>query len=602
RWALSNNSISGSGVASSTQGYGYWLWSVDNNQNAGGTPYVGAISGGTVSAVDVGLYLHNVDTDAATNYGIARTGAHASIANVTMNVKAGGMGIQVKDSTSWATANIAPLVAKRNVSLNVGSGVTINGGAKGLVLEEAFASVDTVSGLSFNGQTASYIELVANTSNIDATAASFEGKTGATASVAENLAIEDKMVHKQDNAAIGLIRVKNDELFVTANSGSIARGITNSDVGDTLYIGAGTYNGTVALNKVVNLVGVGAGTVINGGGANGINVTVSGTNASTPLAVRNLTITGASRGVNVNNNASYLTFDGITFTGNTSTGLSLDVASTSTGVTVANSQFINNGSVGIKVHSTGVANNLTITGNTFTNNVGGGFYSGDGDSTVPVNLTGMTMSNNTFTGNGQANNQAAIYIERMTDSAITDNTFVNNGIAANPRAIVINLKWRDYSNVTISRNVASETRGVATNGYGLWLAARNDGTTYAPVPASLSNAIISENEFSGFYTGVGIANNVKWPSTTITNNKISGGTVGLAMLGSGSSDTLAIRNNSITDAAAYLVYNDTENGLLDVTNNWFGAGLFDIYFYGNVVYDQTLDNGTDSNSNAGFQP
>jgi hypothetical protein len=83
---------------------------------------------------------------------------------------------------------------------------------------------------------------------------------------------------------------------------------------------------------------------------------------------------------------------------------------------------------------------------------------------------------------------------------------------------------------------------------------------------------------------------------------INGGTVGLAMLGSTSSDTLAIRNNSITDAAVYLVYNDTENGLLDVTDNWFGAGLPDIYFYGYFVYDQTLDNGTDNSSTPGFQP
>jgi hypothetical protein len=429
---------------------------------------------------------------------------------------------------------------------------------------------------------------------------SFEGKTGAQASVAENLAIEDKLAHKQDNAAIGLIRVKNDELFVTANSGSIQRGITNSDAGDTLYIGAGTYNGTVSLNKVVNLVGVGATTVINGGGSNGINVTVSGADASTPLAVRNLMITGAARGINVNNNANYLTFDGLRFEGNTSTGLSLDVSSTSTGVTVSNSVFINNSGVGIKVHSTGVANNLTITGNTFTNNVGGGFYSGDGNSSVPVNLTGMTMSNNAFTSNGQANNQTAVYIERMTNSAITDNTFVNNGTAANPRAMIINLKWRDYSNLTISRNVASETRGLATNGYGLWLAARNDAS-YASVPASLSNSVISANEFTGFFTGVGIANNVNWSTTTITNNVIDGGTVGLAMSGSTSSDTLAIRNNSITDASVYLVYNDTEFGTLDVTDNWFGPGLFDIYFYGNVVYDQTLDNGTDSSSAVGFQ-
>ena len=100
---------------------------------------------------------------------------------------------------------------------------------------------------------------------------------------------------------------------------------------------------------------------------------------------------------------------------------------------------------------------------------------------------------------------------------------------------------------------------------------------------------------------LGIATNPAIKTTTIANNVIDGGTVGLAMFGSLSSDTLAIRNNSITDANAYLVYNDTENGLLDVTDNWFGPGLFDIYFYGNVVYDQTLDNGTDSSSAVGFQ-
>ncbi|MFN7302426.1 MAG: nitrous oxide reductase family maturation protein NosD, partial [Bacteroidota bacterium] len=240
RWALSDNSISGSGVASSTQGYGYWLWSVDNNQTADGTAHVGSISGGSVSGVDVGLFMHNVDTDAATNYGIARTGAHARIANVAFTVNAGGMGLQIKDSASWATANIAPLVAKRNVSVTVGSGITINGGAKGVVLDVAFASVDTVSGMAFSGQTANYIELIANTSTIDATAVSFEGKTGAQASVAENLAIEDKLVHKQDNAAIGLIRVKAGELFVTANSGSIQRAINNSASGDTVYVQDGT--------------------------------------------------------------------------------------------------------------------------------------------------------------------------------------------------------------------------------------------------------------------------------------------------------------------------------------------------------------------------
>ena len=51
--------------------------------------------------------------------------------------------------------------------------------------------------------------------NLNGTSSSFDGNTGATASLTQNFAIEDKISHKVDNSALGLVRVKANELFVT---------------------------------------------------------------------------------------------------------------------------------------------------------------------------------------------------------------------------------------------------------------------------------------------------------------------------------------------------------------------------------------------------
>jgi hypothetical protein len=444
RWTLSNNSISGSGAANSTVGYGYWLWSVDNNQTADGTANVGTISGGTVSNVDVGLFMHNVDTDAATNYGIARTGAHASIANVTMNVKTGGTGLQIKDGASWATANIAPLVAKRNVSLLVGSGVTVNGGAKGLVLEDSFASVDTVSGMAFSGQTASYIELVANTSNIDATGVSFEGKTGATASVAENLAIEDKLVHKQDNTAIGLIRVKNNELFVTANSGSIQRSIDLAAAGDVVTVGAGSYQTNLVIDKQIKLFGAGsssAGTVITAasGSLPIISVTGSGVDAANPLSIDGFNLTGASFSggsdgiaIQPTNPAAHIAIRNVAVTNQ---GQAIHYRSgTLTDMSVANVTLEGN-SIGLRVATAVSAlNGLTIDAATMNNNASSAIAINPSGPTNP-NLTNFTITNSSFTNNSTAGvvNQHDLSFYAFRGNLTMRNVQVNsgNGTSAN---------------------------------------------------------------------------------------------------------------------------------------------------------------------------
>ncbi|MFN7470677.1 MAG: beta strand repeat-containing protein, partial [Roseiflexaceae bacterium] len=411
RWALSNNSISGSGAASSTVGYGYWLWSVDNNQTSNGTANVGTISGGTVSNVDVGLFMHNVDTDAATNYGIARTGAHASIANVTMNVKTDGTGLQIKDSASWATANIAPLVAKRDVKLIVGSGVTVNGGANGLMLEEAFASVDTLSGMALNGQSGNYVKLINNAGTIDATAASFDGVTGTTGTVAQNMSIEDKISHKSDNAALGLVRVTAGNIYVTTQSGSIQRGVDIAAAGDVVTVGTGAYQENVVINKQIKLLGAGsssAGTGITAADTSlpVISITGSGVDATNTLSVRGFNISGTSQSsgsdgiaIQPTNPAAHIAISDVAIANH---GQAIHYRSgTLTDMSVRN-VTLNQNNFGLRVASeVSGLNGLIIDDATMTNNTSSAVTVNPSGPSNP-NITNFTITNSRFTNNSTA--------------------------------------------------------------------------------------------------------------------------------------------------------------------------------------------------------
>ena len=160
-FSFNNNVIDGSGADPATSGYGYWLWYLDNFRDDLGVDHFTTITGGSVSGVDVGVFLHNVDNDPNTEFGIARVGAHASIGGTAITVKPGGTGIYLKDDPAWAWSNVAPLTAKRDVILAIGSGVSVTGGDQGLVIEQPYASVQgSVSDLAFTGQSVSYIQLM----------------------------------------------------------------------------------------------------------------------------------------------------------------------------------------------------------------------------------------------------------------------------------------------------------------------------------------------------------------------------------------------------------------------------------------------------------
>jgi parallel beta-helix repeat protein len=243
-WTATGNVIDGAALEPTSTGYGYWLFYVDNNRDSVGTDHFGQISGGSVSNVNIGIMLKNRDTDPATNFGTAAIGAHAAVSGVAFSLNAGGTGFRLIDDATWTTSNPAPLLNKRNVQLAIGSGSTITGGAIGLHITRpaSFAQPDynnivgaALSDLAFSGQTGDYITLVGTPNGLDATLSTFDTANGATAAQAALFDIEDKITHKLDDTALGLVRVKMGHVFVSA-TGSLDRGITAASVGDVVNV------------------------------------------------------------------------------------------------------------------------------------------------------------------------------------------------------------------------------------------------------------------------------------------------------------------------------------------------------------------------------
>ncbi|MBX3423492.1 MAG: VCBS domain-containing protein [Pirellulaceae bacterium] len=163
-------------------------------------------------------------------------------------------------SASSLSNNTTGISASGTANLNIGSGNSIAGGTTGLSLSGASVAItgNTLSDLSFSGQSGNYITLASSALDnleINGTSASFDGQTGATATLAENFDIEDKITHGTDDLSLGFVRVKAGNVFVTIDSGSVQRGIDVAVATDEVHVKAGTYNENVTLNKSLSLLG-----------------------------------------------------------------------------------------------------------------------------------------------------------------------------------------------------------------------------------------------------------------------------------------------------------------------------------------------------------
>ena len=456
-----------------------------------------------------------------------------------------------------------------------------------------------------------------STVQVDATDVSFDGKLGSAMTLAELFATEDKIRHALDNTtdAPGLVRVNADNVYVTTNSGSVQRGVDAASVGDKVNINDGAYTSqAVTVNKKLDISGQGDGTIIENPSGTVFTYTAagSGTDPVDRAYLRNVKVSGSTKGLYADQLVNHLSLESVNFDNNSSYAIHVNNTSGTMEDWAITDGTFNANSTALHVATAANIDGVSITGSTFTNQTNTAIYAGQSSGT-PGGFSNVTISGNTFTNNGPSNNQAAFYLEKLSDAVISENTMTNNGLSTNPRGIIVNLKYGAYSNVSITDNTIVENRGgLQTNGYGVNVQGRNDAPSYDSNPGSLDEVTVSGNEISGLYRGIEIDNNVNWNFTTIQNNKISGAEYGVlgVIYGTGNTanteTTMNVHENSILANISVVANANTNGGTIDAECNWYGTingSTIASKISGAVDYSPWLVNGTDDELlTIGFQP
>lgn len=248
-----------------TQGVAVGIDIVDGTATVSGTTITSDGDGIDVSGAGHATITGNTITAKANGIGVFGTSV-VSIGNGTAlganQIDAGIDGVTVQNS---AQATINDNVLFNNLSVG-GVGVQLVGSAVASIDNNVFGvggafGTDvkliggTLSSLTGNALAASNLFIDNETSQyVDATSGNtFGGVNPSSASVAQLYGIEDKIVDGIDQAGLGLVRLKNGQVYVSHSSevgpqgsaGSIGRAIGLASSGDTLHIAGGSYSGSV---------------------------------------------------------------------------------------------------------------------------------------------------------------------------------------------------------------------------------------------------------------------------------------------------------------------------------------------------------------------
>jgi hypothetical protein len=481
--------------------YGEATSSSSNNQT--GLTDV-SIAGATFdNNVFKGIYLEKLNDAVLTNITVTNSGTGASSpAGIDINLKYGAYSdITIEDATITGSGGGSPTgngltVKARNdapsyngnpasltglnlngvsisgspIDLSIGNNVTgmtfddvtLGGSGQGLVLYSLPAQNVALGNTSFAAILSGYVFNQPSVT-VDATGATFAGVTGATATLPQLYAIEDKIVHAVDNQVLGVVRVKEANLYVTTNSGSIQRGIYVASLGDTVNVAAGTYAEAVTVNKPVALTGAGAATI--NAPANGNNAVVTVTAPNATVDGFNIIVdaaAGVTRGVygaaNSNWNGLLIQDNTITYqavaANNASRGILLTDSNSVHTATVQGNTIGATASIGFwygmelfqlknaVVGGTGVGDANTI-GNTSVRDLklafagatgattiaGNNFHGGGVEVTEPNALSTISISQNVFQPTNPLNYANTLFINHNYTSTtinIDDNAFIGH--------------------------------------------------------------------------------------------------------------------------------------------------------------------------------
>ncbi|VVB51774.1 Right handed beta helix region [uncultured archaeon] len=320
-------------------------------------------------------------------------------------------------------------------------------------------------------------------SNIDASIGNtFDGVAATSATDAQLFAIEDMIYHKLDDAALGLVKIKPNNVYVTPASGSLQRGIDAVPAGGVVNVAPGTYTEPsiigpqISINKDLSIVGADKTTTI----------------------IKPSADTGA--GITTNDvNGWFLVDPGVTFNLSNVTldgdgkNISQAIRSHASG-TIQNNIIKNMGyNPSTAYKGMGIVTfdaNMIISNNSLSNIGRIGIYVGSG-------VTNSVISGNTYTGKGNGNwLDYGIEVGRGGNATITDNTVCNcTGIAtvdgSTSAGILVTTYYNPGTSATITGNeICNNSVGIAV-GY-------ND--------ADASTVIAHYNNFTGNGEGVNSTN------------------------------------------------------------------------------------------------
>ncbi|MFG0253535.1 MAG: right-handed parallel beta-helix repeat-containing protein, partial [Rhodopirellula sp. JB053] len=259
------------------------------------------------------------------------------------------------------------------------------------------------------------------------------------ADLADLFALEDKIHHALDVSGLGAVTFSDGHQFVTADSGSIQRGVDAADAADTVNVVGATFVEDVNVNKAVHLLGAGpeaGGTTVSGA--------MSGSHATFDVNASNVEIEGFT----------------ITREGNSTTDWN-DPTLSSAGISIQGPSI-----TGTLIHDN------TITGNR---------------TAIDVNHSnGHSITNNVIT-----DNHTGMIFRNQTDNMVVE----ENAIVANRTVGILFLDASSGSNSPIqtAANSSFSNNNISGNWYGQ-IVDRQEG---ASLPAAGTNI----KNFSGNWFG-----------------------------------------------------------------------------------------------------